>query len=227
MSAIKLHVWGDYACYTRPEMKVERVSYDVMTPSAARGILEAIYWKPAIRWEVKKIHVLKPIRFANFRRNEVRSKIPVGSVKRAMASGNLGDLRLIANEDRVQRSSMILRDVAYVIEADFSISKDADPADNYGKHAAIFERRAAKGQCYHRPCLGTREFVAEFALVDGEMPASELPESQRNQDLGFMLLDFVHYPRFDPTTIKPKYFRAKLDDGAVHVPPIWSVEAFS
>jgi CRISPR-associated protein Cas5d len=150
-------------------MKAERMSYDVITPSAARGIIEAIHWKPAIRWVIDKIHVLKPIRFESIRRNEVGSKISERNVREAMASGRLdGGLALYVDEVRQQRAATILRGVAYVIEAHFERTARAGDDDTEAKHLAMFNRRAAAGQCFHQPCLGTREFPAEFALVEGE-----------------------------------------------------------
>ncbi len=208
---IRLKVWGEYACFTRPEMKVERVSYDVMTPSAARGILEAIHWKPAIRWVIDRIHVLRPIRFETIRRNEVGSKIPSARVKTAMKRGSLGTLYQVAENDRQQRATLALRDVAYVIEARFEMTDQAGPGDNSAKHFNMFRRRVGKGQCFHRPALGCREFVADFAWAD-EIPSSELPAEQRNRDLGWMLydIDFAHDRR-------PMFFRARLDDGVLDV----------
>ena len=188
-AGIKLLVWGEYACFTRPEMKVERVSYDVITPSAARGILEAIYWKPQIRWRVTRLHVLKPIRFTSLRRNEVASKIPERSV--AIASkGNPGTVCLYIEDDRQQRAATVLRDVAYIIEAQFEIvGGEANP----GKHLDQFNRRARDGQCFHRPYLGCREFSADFALIerDDVLPAAELTRP-RERDLGWMLYDIEY-----------------------------------
>jgi CRISPR-associated protein Cas5d len=213
---IQLHVWGDYACFTRPEMKVERVSYDVMTPSAARGILEAIHWKPAIRWSIDRIHVLKPIRFQSIRRNEVGSKIPETSARTAMKRGDLKGLYLAAADstNRAQRASTLLRHVAYVIEAHFELTDKAGPEDTAAKHISIFNRRAAAGQCFHRPCLGTREFAADFSLIaEGDpLPASELMDNDRDRDLGWMLhdIDFVN----DKTS---HFFRARLQNGVLDV----------
>ena len=215
---VRLHVWGDYACFTRPEMKVERVSYDVMTPSAARGILDAIHWKPGVRWAVDRIHVLRPIRFESFRRNELGSKVSVTNVRKAMRSGNSEDLHAYIGEDRQQRASTLLRDVAYVIEAHFEFTDAAKAEDTEGKHLSMFNRRASKGQCFHRPYLGTREFAADFALVEGEMPASTLPQEHRNRDLGWMLHDIDHGNR------EPRFFRAQLRDGVVEVPPLHAAE---
>src|SRR4051812_44760794 len=152
---IRLKVWGDHACFTRPEMKVERVSYDVMTPSAARGILEAIHWKPAIKWMVDEIHVLKPIRFQSIRRNEVGAKASTRTIGTAMKTGEIGGLALIIENNRQQRASSVLTDVAYVICARFALTSRAGPDDNRGKHLDTFNRRARRGQCFHQPCLGT------------------------------------------------------------------------
>ena len=186
---VRLKIWGERACFTRPEMKAERVSYDVITPSAARGIIEAIHWKPAIRWVIDKIHVLKPIRFESIRRNEVGSKIQRAQRQGGDERGNRRRPCLYVDEDRQQRAATILRDVAYVIEAHFELTAKAQDDDTEAKHLAMFNRRAAAGQCFHQPCLGTREFPAEFGLVEGEVPVSELPPDQRNKELGWMLYD--------------------------------------
>ena len=219
---VRLHVWGEYACFTRPEMKVERVSYDAMTPSAARGVLEAIHWKPAIRWMVDRIHVLKPIRFENLRRNELGHKIPLGSVRKAMRSGATEGLRTVVEDDRQQRATTLLRDVAYLIDAHFVLTGDARADDTEAKHLSMFNRRAARGQCFHRPYLGTREFAADFALVTDRMPPSTLPEKQRNRDLGWMLHD-VDYDN----DMEPRFFRAMLRNGVVEVPASDSEEVKS
>ena len=197
---IKLRVKGDYALFTRPEMKVERVSYDVMTPSAARGILEAIYWKPVICWVVDRIHVLKPIRFDNIRRNEISKRVSVN--RKDMENGN--PVCRFIEEDRQQRASLILRDVDYVIEAHFELTgtDNCEP----GKHLAMFERRAKKGQCFHRPYFGCREFPVDFEWCD------KLPEPLFSgvQDLGFMLhdIDFVD-------NMTPHFFRAVMNNGVI------------
>ncbi|MEW8438853.1 MAG: type I-C CRISPR-associated protein Cas5c [Candidatus Thiodiazotropha taylori] len=214
---IKLHVRGDYACFTRPEMKVERVSYDVMTPSAARGILEAIHWKPAIRWVIDRIHVLEPIRFESIRRNEVASKISARNVGTAMRKGSTTGLYVVADEgkERQQRAATVLRNVAYVIEAHFELTNKATEADSEGKHLDIFNRRARKGQCFHHPYLGTREFPAQFALIeDGSLPTSNLSAQDKERDLGWMLHDIDFN---DNNT--PHFFRAVMRDGIIHVPP--------
>jgi CRISPR-associated protein Cas5d len=209
---LKLHVWGERACFTRPEMKVERVSYDVMTPSAARGILEAIHWKPAIRWIVDRIHVLKPIRFESIRRNEVGSKIPESSVRSAMRSGQLGDLAIVVDEDRQQRAATVLRDVAYVIEAHFERTGKWGAEDTDAKHIDMARRRARSGQCFQRPCLGTREFAADFELAEGELPPVDVSLMGR-RDLGFMLLD-IDFAAGN----RPVFFRTEMVEGVITVP---------
>ena len=207
---VKLKVWGDYACFTRPEMKVERVSYDVMTPSAARGILEAVYWKPAIRWAVDTLVVLNPIRFDNIRRNEVAGKVPAGAVKSAML-GSRDAPRLFIEDARQQRAAMVLRDVAYLIEAHFEFTGE-EPGDNAAKHLDQFNRRARRGQCFHRPYLGCREFPAFFQLVEKTVPGSSLTGEQ---DLGWILHDID----FD-NEMKASFFRATMRDGVIRV-PMW------
>lgn len=220
---IKLHIWGDYACFTRPEMKVERVSYDVITPSAARGILEAIHWKPAIRWEIDKIHVLKPVRFESIQRNEVGSKISAAKIKTGMRNQSTQNLYLVADDstERQQRASTVLRNVAYVVEAHFELTDLASAEDNEGKHLDIFNRRARKGQCFQQPCMGVREFPAFFALIEPEqsLPESELPQEQLNRDLGWMLhdIDFAH-------GMMPHFFKAELKGGVITVPDFYSDE---
>jgi CRISPR-associated protein Cas5d len=213
LAGVALHVWGEYACFTRPEMKVERVSYDVMTPSAARGVLEAVHWKLAITWVIDRIHVLKPIRFQTIRRNEVASKIPATTARRAMERGDLEGLRLAVDDDRQQRATIALYKAAYVIEAHFELTARANGDDTPAKHAEMFKRRAAKGQCFHRPCLGCREFAADFELVDGAMLESALPADQRNRDLGWMLYDID----FTSDEKRPMFFRARLQDGVLEV----------
>lgn len=209
---IRLKIWGDYGCFTRPEMKVERVSYDVITPSAARGILEAIHWKPAIRWVVDAVHVLEPIRFQSIRRNEVGHKAPYSKIKSAKKRGDLKDLQILVDEDRQQRAATVLVKPAYIIEAHFEMTDKAGPDETEGKHLDIFNRRAARGQCFHQPCLGTREFAAHFALLP---PESELPKAiDESRDLGFMLWDIDHQAPGRPAM----FFRAMLEKGIVKVP---------
>lgn len=212
---VRLHVWGDRACFTRPEMKVERVSYDVMTPSAARGILESIHWKPAIRWVVDRIHVLKPIRFQSFRRNEVGARMSTVMAERAMRSGSLAGIGMVVEENRQQRAMTLLTDVAYVIEAHFVLTPRAAADDTEAKHLSMFNRRASAGQCFHRPCLGTREFAADFALLppDSTLPQSELPLAQRDRDLGWMLYDID----FAGGRNESRFFRARISDGVIDV----------
>lgn len=208
---VKLRVWGDYACFTRPEMKVERVSYDVMTPSAARGILEAIHWKPAISWIIDKIHVLRPIKFDNVRRNEISSKIPKPNPTTVMQ--NKKPLFFLVDEgnNRQQRAATVLREVEYVIEAHFTLTDKAGLDDNEGKHLDIFRRRAKKGQFHHHPCLGCREFPASFELVEGYLPVSCY--AGQTKDLGYMLLDidFVN-------NMNPIFFRASMENGIISPP---------
>lgn len=199
---IKLRVWGDYALFTRPEMKVERVSYDVITPSAARGILEAIYWKPAICWVIDRIHVLKPVRFENIRRNEVGKRSSIdGSV---MAGKKDACIYVDHPKTRQQRASMVLRNVEYVIEAHFEFTSKED--NNEGKHMDMFKRRAVKGQCFHRPYFGCREFPVNFEWCDFA-PESSLAGKR---DLGFMLHDID----FENEMI-PRFFRAVMQDGII------------
>ncbi len=214
---VRLHVWGERACFTRPEMKVERVSYDVMTPSAARGVLEAIYWKPAIRWVADRIHVLKPIRFQSFRRNEVGAVASGRLAKSAMERGDVNGMGLVVEDNRQQRATLLLTDVAYVIEAHFELTARAGSDDQPTKHAAMFERRAEKGQCFHRPCLGAREFPADFALVaEGvALPSSTLPDDDHGRDLGWMLHDIDF--NADGTAKRSNFFRARLTDGVLDV----------
>ena len=210
---VQLRVWGPYACFTRPEMKAERISYDVPTPSAARGILEAIHWKPAITWHVDRIHVLNPIRFQSFRRNEVGSKASTALAQRGMRVGSIAGLGISADGERQQRAATLLVDVDYVIEAHFEMTGHA-AEDSPAKHLAMFNRRAEAGQCFHRPCLGTRECPAEFALVTAgaPLPDTRLLPDQRDRDLGWMLhdIDFA-------ADRASRFFRARLVDGILDV----------
>lgn len=208
---VKLLVWGELACFTRPEMKVERVSYDVITPSAARGILEAIHWKPAIRWVIDRIHVLQPIRFQNIRRNEVGSKVSARTVKRAMNAGSTEGLHLAVDEDRQQRAMLALREVAYGIEAHFELTPRAGVDDTEGKHLDMFRRRALGGQCFHRPCLGVREFPAHFELVE-DFPETRLPAGASDRDLGWMLYDIDY-----ANGREALFFRARMQGGVIDV----------
>lgn len=218
---IRLHVWGERACFTRPEMKGERVSYDIMTPSAARGILEAIHWKPAIAWHIDRIHVLSPIRFESIKRNEVGSKIGTNNVTKAIKAGSTNGLATYVDEDRQQRATTYLKNVSYVIEAHFELTARAGKDDSVGKHLDIFNRRARQGQCFHMPCMGVREFPASFALLEpnNATPPSGLSETEKNRDLGWMLhdIDFAHGST-------PRFFRANLIEGIVDVPKWNSLE---
>lgn len=210
---VRLHVWGERACFTRPEMKVERVSYDIMTPSAARGILEAVLWKPQIRWIVDRIHVLRPIRFQSLRRNEVGAKASAVNAERAIRARSTAGLGIVVEEHRQQRAATLLVDVAYVIEAHFVLTEKAGPEDTPAKYLSMFNRRAVAGQCFHQPCLGTREFPAAFALLPPEapLPASCFPLDPRERDLGFMLHDIVGPER------ESRFFRARLVGGVLDV----------
>jgi len=213
----RLKVWGENACFTRPEMKVERVSYDVMTPSAARGVLEAILWKPAIRWRVTRIDVLNPIRWSSVRRNEV------GAVMSPRTNG------LFVEDQRQQRAGLFLRDVAYTIHAFFEMTAKVGAEDNVKKFEEMFIRRAEKGQCFHRPYLGCREFAADFELWPPQAP--EPRASDESRDLGFMLYDISHDQSSDKNHThtctdgcRPCFFRASLDRGMMKVPNIDSEE---
>lgn len=210
--AVRLEVWGDFALFTRPELKTERVSYDIMTPSAARGILEAIFWHPGLKWNVRKIHVCAPIRFTNVRRNEVKSVISARSVKTVMEQGK-GELWIATSEDIQQRASMLLRDVRYVIEADFTMTERAASGDNPGKFQEMMCRRIRKGQFYHQPYFGCREFPVHFKACE-EIPVCP-DELKGEKDLGFMLYDMDYS---DLESIHPLFFRAKLRDGVLTVP---------
>lgn len=211
---VRLLVWGERALFTRPEKKVERVSYDIITPSAARGILEAIHWKPAIRWIVDGIQVLKPIRFESIRRNEIGGKLSAARVGKAIKAGRTDELVSYVEEDRQQRAATMLRDVGYVISAHFELTAKAGPDDNVGKHLDIFNRRARRGQCFQAPCLGTREFPASFALIedDDTIPAAD-PSLTGERDLGWMLHDIGF-----TDGMAPRFFRARMVDGRVEVP---------
>jgi CRISPR-associated protein Cas5d len=222
---LRLKVWGDNACFTRPEMKVERVSYDVMTPSAARGILEAIIWKPAIRWHVEQIDVLKPIRWASVRRNEVGCTMSSSSNGFCIDEiGNDGKPKY-----RQQRAGMFLRDVAYTIHARFELTEQAGPEDTIIKFQEIFLRRAEKGQCFHRPYLGCREFTTHFEPVFHDQP---LPDPvDLTSDLGYMLHDIYHFNDDDKNNLHfcsdkcvSRFFRAALVKGKMFIPPLNSEE---
>ena len=213
MQGFTIDVRGDFACFTRPEMKAERVSYDLITPSAARAVFESICWKPAIRWQVERIELLNPVRWINLRRNEVGSVISSRNVEAAMRSGS-GNLALYVDEDRQQRAGLFLRDVRYRLHARFELTDRAGPADNAGKFADMFRRRAARGQCVNQPYLGCREFSAEVRLV--EQPEQE-PQAlaEETRDLGWMFYDFDFA---NPAQPAPRFFRAQLQQGVLEVP---------
>lgn len=217
MKTYCLELTGNFACFTRPEMKVERVSYDVMTPSAARACFEAILWKPAIRWHIRKIEVLKPIRWINLRRNEVASVVSTRNVETAMKNGT-GNLGLNIEDDRQQRAGLFLRDVAYRVHADLEVLPNAAPDNTPMKFQEMFERRANRGQCVNQPYLGCREFAAHFRLV-ADLAAEPAPIDE-TRELGFMLHDLDFANPADPT---PRFFRARLENGAVTV-PAWDSE---
>jgi CRISPR-associated protein Cas5d len=207
---IRLNVFGDYACFTRPEMKVERVSYDVITPSAARGIMEAIYWKPAIRWIIDRIHVMNQIRFTNVRRNEVSEKIPKININKINKENNL-KLYQDTSKQRQQRASMVLRDVSYIIETHFKMTDKAGTEDTEEKHYNIALRRLRKGQCYHQPYFGNREFVANFQIIEEEVPLG-FYHDKSEIDLGWMLWDIDFN-----NDMSPIFYRALMKDGIIEV----------
>lgn len=205
-----LEVSGDFACFTRPEMKAERVSYDFITPSAARAVFESILWKPALRWRVRRIDVLRPIRWISVRRNEVASVVSTRNVTTAMNEGR-GRLGLYIEDDRQQRAGLFLRNVAYRLYADLEFLPERAPADNLTKYAEMFVRRAEKGQCVNQPYLGCREFAARFRLVTD--PSAEPPaEASIDGDRGWMLFDLDFSNPSDP---QPRFFRAQASQGVV------------
>ena len=205
---IQLEVWGAYALFSRPELKVERVSYDVPTPSAARGIVESVYYHPGLRWYIDRIHVLNPIRFVSIRRNEVTDKISGRNVRQA-AQGGGQPLYLVTSQKIVQRSSLLLQDVHYVIEAHFEMTDKAAPSDNPGKFQDIVTRRMERGQCFHTPYFGCREFPVSFR----RWPGGPIPTIDETRDLGLMLYDFDYS---DPAAITPTYFHARLEHGVLN-----------
>lgn len=205
----KLETWSDAGLFTRPEFKVERVSYDIITPSAARGIVEAIYWKPAIIWKVDNIHVFNEPEFTNIRRNEVSTKILASDMKSLM-EGNKGAKGYVNTSEVIQqRASMVLKNIRYVLEVHFEMTDKAGEGDTIEKHYNIALRRMRNGQCYHMPYMGCREFPAHFRLIEGDIPQSCL---KGERDLGYMLYD-MDYSDLD--NIQPIFFRAKLVDGIV------------
>lgn len=204
-----IEVKGNYALFTRSELKVERYSYDVITPSAARGIIEAIYWKPAIRYVIDRIHVMEEPRFTNIRRNEVSKKVSAKEMNSLMC-GKGGTPYLNSRDAIQQRASTVLRDVRYLVEFHFEMTDKAGESDTPEKHYNILLRRLRNGQNFHQPCLGVREFPAEVRLLEN----CKLPESplKGSKDLGIMLYDMDFS---NPEDITPVYFRAEMNDGVI------------
>jgi len=233
---ITLKISGDYALFSRPEMKVERVSYDAITPSAARGVLEAIYWKPQIRWIIDEITVLNPIRFTNIRRNEVASKIPVKGatgVNAGMKDPNIVP-HMAVDQNRQQRASLVLKDVAYLIKAHIAVlnrkmernGPEVAEHEAVGKHLDMFKRRARKGQAFHHPSFGGREFPVDFELNEQESqiptPHEELL-AKEPKDLGYMLHDIEFEQDRANKKVKsttPHFFRAEMTNGVIKVPEL-------
>lgn len=209
---VRVKVWGDYALFSRPEMKVERCSYDVITPSAARGILEAIYWHPGMKWIIDRIYVNKPIQFTSVRRNEVKSKVSANNVL-SVYNGSNKQLYISTKSDIVQRASLLLRDVEYVIDAHFEMTEEANSSDNPGKFKDIMKRRLKRGECYHTPYFGCREFPVKFCDWEDEEIHTAY-ESEEERDLGFMLYDMDYS---DPEDIQPMFFRAVMHRGVIEV----------
>jgi len=205
-SPLEIKVWGDFACFTRPEMKAERVSYPVMTPSAARGILEAVFWKPEFSWRIMEIQILNPIRHFSILRNEVNSKMSASAARSRLEKGG----SYCAEDDRAQRHTLSLRDVAYIIKADVNLRPDV--REDSAKYRDQFRRRVAKGQCYHTPYFGCREFPAFFTKPDGTEKPIEL-----NDDLGLILFDLTYALNGSGQAV-PKFFSARLDKGVLRVP---------
>ena len=217
-----VEVRGDYACFSRPELKVERVSYEVMTPSAARGILEAVFWKPQIKYVIDEIAVCAPVKWENIRRNEVNSKISCQSIEstvKTLAEGKL-EIHAADTDNRAQRAAIVLRDVHYVIKAHFELTGKADRTDSWdasGKYTAMIRCRLEKGKCFHMPYLGTREFPAKVSLIADDA-YTPIPETR---SLGLMFFDFEYetttneYGDTLVTEFKPQYFMAELQNGVI------------
>ncbi len=201
-----VETWSKEACFSRPEMKVERVSYEIITPSAARGLIEAIYWHPGLRYTIDRIYLLSPIRFTNIRRNEVKSTLSASSVLSAVKGGEMPSI--YTSQDIQQRAAMILTNVHYVIECHFDLTDKAAPGDNPGKFQDILRRRLKKGQCYHTPYFGCREFPASFR----EWPGDTVPTVGLTKDLGWMLYDMDYS---DPANVQAQFFHAQLVDGVL------------
>ncbi len=211
---MSLRAFGPLACFTRPELKVERMSYQVMTPSAARGLLEAVLWKPAIQWRIERIKVLAPIKFTAFRRNEVNTKASPPRLA-TIREGGVAPI-FFADEDRAQRNTVALRNVDYVVEAHFTMTARAGEADNMAKFVEMFRRRVEKGQHFHQPYFGCREFIANV------IPADSAPDPvDDSRDLGIMLWDI----EFGPKGNRPIFWPARLDHGVLNIPPAEEVLA--
>lgn len=218
-----IEVWGDFALFTRPEMKVERVSYPVITPSACRAIFEAILWKPAIEWQIKRVEILSPIKWLSVRRNEVGTKLSSRNAQSMMNGKGKNDYAIIIDDNRQQRASLLLKDVRYRIYADFIMTDKAGKADNRVKFVQMFERRAKKGQCFYQPYLGCREFSAHFEYIEldkNNQPLFEGSENNimpiaENQDMGYMLYDLDFSTIDDP---QPMFFHAQMKDGVISIP---------
>ena len=204
--SVLMEVWGPTACFTRPEMKTERVSYDVPTPSAARGMIESIYYHPGLKWTIDRIWVLNSIQFMNLRRNEVSSKISASNVMQEANGGKQSCI--VTTQDIQQRAAMMLKDVRYVIEAHFDMTDKANASDNPGKFQDIVKRRLRKGACYAAPYLGTRECTAHFRLWEG----GAVEGIDETRDLGYMLYDMDYS---DPEHIQPMFFHAKMEHGCI------------
>ena len=204
--SILMEVWGPMACFTRPEMKTERVSYEVPTPGAVRGMIESVFFHPGLRWIPDRIWVLNRIQFMNVRRNEVKSKVLASTVLQEANGGKAG--AIFTSEDIQQRAAMLLKDVHYVFEAHFEMTEQANPSDNHGKFQDIVKRRLRRGACYSTPYFGCRECTAHFRLWEG----GEIPAIDETRDLGYMLYDMDYS---DPTDIQPMFFRARMEHGVI------------
>ena len=204
--SILMEVWGPMACFTRPEMKTERVSYEVPTPGAVRGMIESVFFHPGLRWVPDRIWVLNRIQFMNVRRNEVKSKVLASAVLQEANGGKAG--AIFTSEDIQQRAAMLLKDVHYVFEAHFEMTEQANPSDNHGKFQDIVKRRLRRGACYSTPYFGCRECTAHFRLWEG----GEIPAIDETRDLGYMLYDMDYS---DLTDIQPMFFRARMEHGVI------------
>lgn len=204
--SILMEAWGPMACFTRPEMKTERVSYEVPTPGAVRGMIESVFFHPGLRWVPDRIWVLNRIQFMNVRRNEVKSKVLASAVLQEANGGKAG--AIFTSEDIQQRAAMLLKDVHYVFEAHFEMTEQANPSDNHGKFQDIIKRRLRRGACYSTPYFGCRECTAHFRLWEG----GEIPAIDETRDLGYMLYDMDYS---DPADIQPMFFRARMEHGVI------------